>query len=395
LPQLRILIAHNRYQQKGGEDFVFENESKLLASKGHRIHLLQVDNDHIQGPLSQIQAAADCIYSVKSKRAMASAIAEFQPEIVHIHNLFPAMSTSVLQACSEAGVPYVRTVNNFRMICPKGILYRDGSVCEACVGKRFAWPGVAHACYRSSRAGTLVVALASLTDRRRVESGTAKQHYIVGLTEFGKNKLIEGHIPKAVYHVKPNFLFEDPGIGAGAGGYFAFVGRLVQEKGIETLLEAWRQECSGQRLKIAGTGPLSSACIEASAQNPNIEFLGQLARDQTTDLIQNACAMIFPSVWYEGFPMSIVESLASGTPVIASKIGSMAHTLIHGQTGLHFVPGDASSLSEQVLRFSADTELQSRLRIGAREDYELKYTAEINYSRLIEIYETVIASYPN
>jgi glycosyltransferase involved in cell wall biosynthesis len=392
---LRILIAHNRYQQQGGEDFVVENERKLLASKGHRIHLLQVDNDHIQGPLSQIQAAADCIYSVKSKRAMASAIADFQPEIVHIHNLFPTMSTSVLQACSEARVPYVRTINNFRMICPKGILYRDGAVCESCVGKRFGWPGVAHACYRSSRAGSLVVALASFTDRKRVESGSIMQHYIVGLTEFGKSKLIEGRIPKAVYHVKPNFLFEDPGVGTGDGGYFVFVGRLVPEKGIDTLLEAWRHSCSGQRLKIAGTGPLSSACIEASVENPNVEFMGQLARDQTKELIQHASAMIFPSVWYEGFPMSILESLASGTPVIASELGSMAHTLIHGRTGLHFIPGDASSLSEQVLSFSADQDLQSRLRIGAREDYELKYTADINYSRLIDIYEAVIASYPN
>lgn len=389
---MKILIAHNRYQQKGGEDFVVENESKLLASKGHEVSLLEVDNDHIRGPMSQLRASINCVYSGASKHQMSVALCSFKPDIVHFHNLFPTLSTSVIDACHEAKVPCVRTINNFRLICPKGILYRDGEVCEMCVGKTFAWPGVVHSCYRGSSVGTLVVAVTSFTDRRRVERSSLPQHYIVGLTEFGKEKLIEGRLPNAVYHVKPNFLFEDPGIGGGNGGYFVFVGRLVQEKGIEILLDAWKRYCPDLKLKIAGTGPLEHLCNEVASLNPNIEFLSHLPRSETQSLIKGAMAMVFPSVWYEGFPMSILEALAMGTPVIGSKIGSMAHTLIHGKTGLHFRPGDSASLSEQVRFVASHPQQQASMRIGARQDYETKYTADINYSILMDIYRQVIAS---
>jgi glycosyltransferase involved in cell wall biosynthesis len=389
---LKILIVHNRYQQHGGEDFVVENENQLLLSRGNDVRLMEVNNDHIHGLPAQISASVESIHSVKSKRAMAGAIADFCPDIVHVHNLFPTLSPSILEACTEAGVAMVRTIHNFRLICPSGVLFRDGKVCELCVGKSFAWPGVIHACYRGSNLGTLAVALSTLKDRGRMKKNRWPNHYI-GLTNFGVEKLIEGCLPNAVYHVKPNFLFQDPGVGGGDGGYFIFVARLVPEKGIETLLRAWEKDCAHLKLKVAGSGSLMELVAKASQKNPNIECLGHTSQADTEMLIKGALAMICPSEWYEGFPMSILQALAMGTPVVASKIGSMAQTIVHEQNGLHFTPGDAVSLSEQVLRIADHHDLARVLRVGARRDYELNYTAEINYRTLMGIYERVIASY--
>jgi glycosyltransferase involved in cell wall biosynthesis len=390
---LKILIVHNRYQQHGGEDFVVENESKLLRSKANEVRLVEVNNDHIHGLSAKISASMDSIHSAKSKGVMAELLNDFAPDIVHVHNLFPTLSPSILKACTEAGVPLVRTINNFRLVCPSGVLFRDGKICELCVGKHLAWPGVVHACYRQSHVGTLIVALSTLGDRRRMTRNRWANHYIVGLTDFGVQKLIQGGLPNAVYHVKPNFLFDDPGIGSGDGGYFIFVARLVPEKGVKTLLRAWKTRCSHLKLKIAGSGPLQDLVTEASRKNSNIEALGHTSQDETQALIKGATAMIFPSEWYEGFPMSILQSLAMGTPVIASNVGSMGHTILHEQTGLHFAAGDAFALSDQVLRLTGDPLLARRLRTGARKDYELKYTAETNYKSLMEIYQEVIASY--
>jgi glycosyltransferase involved in cell wall biosynthesis len=386
---LKILIAHNRYQQMGGEDFVVENESHLLADRGHEVRLFQAHNDHIQGTRARVAAAVDSVYSRSSKQRLLQTLGDFRPDIVHIHNLFPTLSSSILGACDETGTPFVRTLHNYRLVCPKGILYRDGHVCEDCLRKDFAWPGIQHACYRDSRPGTLAVALSTRRERHTLTASTAKRHLIV-LTEFADRKFAQASFPNVQTHIKPNFLSTDPGVGPGDGGYFLYLGRLVQEKGIEPLLEAWRGAPAHLRLKIAGTGPLESLCKGAADTDPRIEFLGHVPRAEVQALIHGASAMIFPSVWYEGFPMSVVESLAAGTPVIASKIGSMEDIILHGETGLHFEPGNAASLREQLNRFALDHNLQARMRLGARADFVAKYTAETNYVRLLEIYLEVI-----
>ena len=139
---MRILLAHNRYQQRGGEDTVAAAEAELLASHSHTVERLEVDNDHIQGAFAQIGAAAHSVYSLPGKARVKAAIARSRPDVVHVHNFFPTLSPSVFYACAEAGVPVVHTLHNFRIQCSGATLFRDGAVCEECVEKPAARPGL-------------------------------------------------------------------------------------------------------------------------------------------------------------------------------------------------------------------------------------------------------------
>jgi glycosyltransferase involved in cell wall biosynthesis len=386
---LRVIIVHNHYQQPGGEDVGVQDEYGVLASHGHQVRLLEANNDHIQSFLSRAQAAITTVYSPSSKRRMAAVISEFKPDLVHVHNFFPVFSPSIYFACNEAGVPVVQTLHNYRLICPSSILFRDGHVCEDCVSKPFAWPGVIHGCYRGSRAGTAAVAtMASVhrvfqTYERRVQT-------LVALTDFSRRKFIEGGLPAHNIVVKPPFVDVDFGIGAGKGRYILFVGRLSEEKGIVMLVEAWKSLGAQIPLRIAGGGPLEDYVRKQAAMIPGIEYMGFQSRRQINQLMQDAHALVFPSLWYEGVPRTILESFAAGTPVLASGMGNMENLVEHQRTGLHFEPGNVADLIAKVQwTFEHPREWES-MRQSARAEYEAKYTSERNYELLMGIYNAAL-----
>jgi glycosyltransferase involved in cell wall biosynthesis len=276
-------------------------------------------------------------------------------------------------------------------MCPGGILLRDGRPCEECVGKSFAVAGVQHGCYRGSKAGSLVVA--SMTGLHRAVGTYSKriQTYIA-LTEFGRQKFLQSGLPGERIVVKPNFVNPDPGAGSGDGGFALYVGRLSAEKGIHTLLDAWRADL-GVPLKIIGDGPLANDCAKAASGNANIELLGKKSKADVLDWMGKASFLVFPSIWYEGLPMVLLESLARGTPVVASNLGSMTELITHNETGLHFTPGDVDSLREQVKALVARPGTLSEMRKHARQEYHSKYSGAKNYDRLMAIYESAVASY--
>jgi glycosyltransferase involved in cell wall biosynthesis len=386
---LRVILVHNRYQQPGGEDIGVQDERGVLQSHGHEVRLLQTDNDHIHGLTAQAHTAVNTIYSPASRRRMALELSEFAPDLVHVHNFFPVFSPSVYYACHAAGVPVVQTLHNFRLLCPGTFFFRGGKVCEDCLGKSFAWSGVLHACYRGSRTGSAVVgAMGSL--HRWIGTFERRVRVVIALTEFSRQKFIQGGFSGRNIAVKPPFVDVDPGIGQGEGGYALFVGRLSEEKGIPTLLEAWRKLGKCIPLRIVGSGNLENRVREEAAVNPGIEYLGFQARPQINRLMQNAAALIFPSVWYEGVPRTILESFAAGTPVIASRIGAMESLIEHGRSGLHFNPGDVQDLIGQVewmLSHSPEWQVMRRL---ARAEYEAKYDADRNYLMLKAIYDRAL-----
>jgi glycosyltransferase involved in cell wall biosynthesis len=212
----------------------------------------------------------------------------------------------------------------------------------------------------------------------------------IALTEFARDKFIQGGFPAEKIFVKPNYLQTDPGTGEGKGNYALFVGRLTPEKGIGTLLEAWRQIGKWLPLQIAGDGPLSGEVEKASAEMEGVSWLKWLPRAEILQRMKDASLLILPSAWSEGFPMIIAEAFAVGLPVIASDLGSMASIVAHQRTGLHFQPGDANDLAAKV-RFSlANPALVTRMRANARREYESKYTAETNYQQLIAIYKHLL-----
>lgn len=388
---MRVLLLHNRYQIAGGEDVVVQTEKSLLEANGHCVALLETNNDDIVGPLEKAKAAANTIYSPSSKQWVRAKVASFLPDLVHVHNFFPLLSPSIYYACREAGVPVVQSLHNYRMLCPNSYFFREGKVCEDCLGKFFPWPGIVHSCYRGSKAGTAVVAT-MLSMHRAVQTWTGMVDVYIALTEFAQQKFLQGGLPAEKIVVKPNFVYPDPGQGNGQGGYALFVGRLSPEKGLETLLTAWEKIGGRMPLKIVGDGPLADRVAEATQRLMGVDWLGRQPKEQVLKLMKEAQVLIFPSIWYEGFPVVIAEAYAVGLPVIASDLGSTSSLIDRGRTGLHFRPGDPEDLASQVEWVLTHPAELAQMRREARAEFETKYTPQQNYQILMDIYERVLSN---
>jgi glycosyltransferase involved in cell wall biosynthesis len=383
---MKILLTHNRYQQPGGEDAVFEAEAALLERMGHEVIPFVEDNARLNG-MNPLKAARNAIWSREAQGRLRRLIRETRPEVAHFHNTFLMISPAAYYACKEEGVPIVQTLHNFRLLCTAATFFRDGRICEDCLGKAVTWPGVIHACWQGSRAGTAVVAT-MLTFHRFLKTWREKVDVYIALTEFARQKFVEGGLPAEKIVVKPNFVAPDPSMGSHDGGYALFVGRLSQEKGIMTLLRAW-QMLKDIPLKIVGDGPLRDKIQEFIKQEGliNVEFLGRKTRNEVFQLMQKAQVLVFPSECYEGFPMTVAEAFACGLPVIASRLGAIAEIVEDGRTGLLFRPGDPEDLAAKVeWAWTHPGELE-KMGQEARREYERKYTAERNYEMLREIYK--------
>ncbi len=386
---MRILQVHNTYQKAGGEDAVVANEGALLTGKGHEVRLWSVSNDEIVGAWAKLKTAWQTPYSHTARRRVAAAIADFAPDVVHVHNFFPLITPSVYDACRDAGVPVVQTLHNYRTICAGALLLRNGRPCEDCIGGS-PYQGALHGCYRGSRPGSLAVAR-MIARHRGQGTWRTKVDRFIALTEFAKAKFVEAGFPAEKIAVKPNFV-EDrgPQEAETERNGALFVGRLSPEKGIGTLLTAWRD--LDVQLRIAGDGPLLS--MAQGTASPNVVPLGKLPPEAVNQEMTRAAFLVMPSDWYEGFPVTLAEAFCRGLPVIASRLGAMAEIVEDGVIGLHFTPGDAQDLAAKV-RWAADhPEEMRRMGANARRAYEEKYTPEANLRQLMAIYEDVIRQSP-
>ncbi len=380
---------HNLYQQPGGEDQVFAAEGDLLEAYGHRVLRYTLHNDSING-MSRPALAKATIWNGKVYEELRALFRKERPGVAHFHNTFPLVSPAAYHAARAEGVPVVQTLHNYRLLCPNALFLREGRACEDCLGKTFPWPGVVHACYQGSALSSAGVA-AMLAFHRVLGTWKEAVDVYVALTEFARRKFVEGGLPAGKVVAKPNFTHPDPGIGDGRGDYVIFVGRLSREKGVDTLLAAWRMLGEKVPLKVVGDGPMAPEVEKAAGESGGtVEWLGRQPKARVLALMKDARALVFPSVWYEGFPMVIGEAYAVGLPVIASNLGSMSSLIRHRQTGLHFRPGDPKDLAAQVEQvFARPTEL-ARMRGEARAEFEAKYTAERNYRLLMDIYQKAV-----
>ncbi|MDR7405021.1 MAG: glycosyltransferase family 4 protein, partial [Armatimonadota bacterium] len=253
---------------------------------------------------------------------------------------------------------------------------------------RLPWRGVVRGCYRGSRAASGMVA-GAVTFHRVLGTWRLVDRFIT-LTEFMRQKFIRAGFPPAKLVVKPNFVYPDPGMGEGKGGYALFVGRLSPEKGLGTLLRAWERLGGKVPLKIVGDGPLAGDVRQAVEQVPGVEWLGRKAREEVYALMGDAAFLVFSSEWYEGFPLVVGEAFARGLPVVATALGSQGSIVHHGHTGLLFRPGDPEDLAAKVEWLLSHPKELTRMRREARAEYEVKYTAERNYQMLMEIYRQAI-----
>ncbi len=386
--RMRILTVHNKYKFRGGEDAVREDEERLLTEHGHEIENYFGDNQQVNAS-NLISTGIKAIWSSESYRGIRATLRRQNYDMVNCHNTFPLISPSVYYAAKAEKVAVVQTLHNYRLLCPNSYLFRNSAICENCVGKTFAYPGIVHSCYRDSRAGSTAVAVMLLV-HRLIKTYQEKIDVFVALTEFARQKYIEGGLPAEKIVVKPNFVYPDPQIGAGDGNYAIFVGRLSEEKGIATLLEAWETLGAYLPLKIVGDGPLRGKIEQAADTQPGVEYLGAKPSSEIYELIGRASAMIFPSEWYEGLPKVIIEAFAKGTPVISSDVGSMKSLVEHQRNGLHFAPKDVKDLRRQVEWLMENPAKRKQMRREARDEYEAKYTAETNYRMLMNIYRRAV-----
>jgi len=378
---MRVLIAHNAYQHRGGEDSVVEAEMVLLRQHGHAVEIYSRHNDDI-GALSISSLARRTFWSSRTVEDVSRLIQAFQPDVIHSHNTFPLISPSLYWAAERAGVPVVQTLHNFRLMCLNALFLREGRVCEDCMG-HLPWRGVARACYRGSRAASAVLA-GMLALQRELGTYRNKVARYIALNEFCRGKFIEGGLPAERVLVKPNFVdFAAPQPAPRAG--LLFVGRLSIEKGMATLAAAMALLPDAQ-LRVAGDGP-EAGLLDGMA---GVAKLGSLPGEAVRQEMSHAAVLVVPSIWYENFPRTLVEAFACGLPVIASRIGALAELVRDGETGLLFEPGNPRDLADKMAWALAHPELTAAMGRNARAQYETEFSAEVNYRRLMEIYQEAI-----
>jgi glycosyltransferase involved in cell wall biosynthesis len=389
---MKVLVIHNSYQQPGGEDVVFAQECQLLRRCGHQVVTYERTNRELErmSSFERLVAAKNMVSAKGSRQDIRDLLGAERPDVVHAHNTFMMVSPSVYEVCQEMHVPVVQTLHNFRLLCPAWSLFRDGHVCEECPTSGL-WRSVWHGCYHNSRATTAGVAL-MLQVHRLANTWNDSVDSYVALSEFARQKFIDGGLPPGKLQVKPNFVYPDPGERDCAGEYALYVGRLSPEKGVATLLAAWEMLATSIPLLIVGDGPLRTQLErECSEKNlPAVKFTGRLTGTETRDVIKRAAFLMVPSLWYECFPMTICEAFACGTPVLCSRLGGMQEIVTDNHTGMHFVPGDAVDLAEKVEWAWHNPARIAGMGKEARRDYESFYTAEHNYERLMQIYRETL-----
>ena len=382
---MRILLIHNYYQLTGGEGLVFKAEAALLKAGGHTVLEYTAHNIDLSN-MSSLAAATKMVWNREIYQDIHDLIAQNNIQIAHFHNTFPLISPAAYYAAKSAGAAVIQTLHNYRLLCPNALFFRDGKVCEDCLGKAIPWPGVVHQCYRDSLVSSSGVATMLMTHRTMKTWEKAVDTYIA-LTSFAKEKLVQGGLPADKIVIKPNFLNADPGYQPNPGQYALYVGRLSVEKGIDTLLSAWSELGTHLPLKIIGDGPLADDVIAAAQKNPNISWLGFRPMEEVYEHMKNALFLVFPSRWYEGLPRTIIESFAVGTPVVAADLGAMSSLIDANLSGWHFEAGNADRLIEVVNGLIANPELLAQIRSSTRKTFEDHYAATQNYKRIMAIYQ--------
>lgn len=385
---LKIVLIHNGYRNRGGEDTVVANEYALLKKMGHEVAIYQVESNSIKGVLGRLKVGVSLTYSKESKTALLAYLSESKPDVVHVHNWFPLLTPSIYDACRELNIPVVQTLHNFRITCANGLLLRDGKTCHACL-EGSPYLGVLHGCYQGSRLATAPVSR-MIAYHRSNNTWNSKVSRFITPSRFAKKMMIEAGLEEQRITVKPHFAL-DPGTPVERNltensCNALYVGRLSPEKGIETLLKAFSE--SKTILSVAGDGPMKEL-VQAST-SPSIRYVGALSRHEVSREMSRADFLIAPSECYETFGLVIVESFAHGLPVIASDNASFSELVEDKKNGMIFKSGDTQSLQAAVSELAHSKGLRQSLSTQARQSYLLGFTAEQNYRELIQIYESVL-----
>jgi glycosyltransferase involved in cell wall biosynthesis len=384
---MKILIVHNAYGKISGEEAAIDNLATMMAARGMVVQRFSRSSANIEETmLGKIPAFFSGIHNPFSRREFRRFLREFRPDIVHIHNLYPLISPSILPECTAQGIPVVMTVHNFRLACPNGLLLCNGELCHRCLGGREYWC-VLRNCENSIFKSTgYALRTASARILRRYYNHV--NHFIC-LNDFQRNLLIKEGLPAEKSSILPNPVLLSNMISRneGQGSYVAYVGRLSPEKDILTLIESARR-LGDLQFKFAGSYHRMPEVAQRKSEN--CEFMGHLDSANLDQFYRNARMVVFATRCYEGFPTVLLEAMSHGLPVVCSRIGGLPEIVEDGITGLLYEPGDANELADRIRTLWQNPDLCKKLGEGGRKKVQKDYAADRLLDRLMGIYEKVI-----
>ncbi|KAA3656186.1 MAG: glycosyltransferase family 1 protein [Chloroflexi bacterium] len=401
-------MCNTFYYLKGGSERCFLDLSALLVANGHEVIPFCMDNErnfdspyadyfvsYIDFP-SQLNGRAGLkgklrvgervIYSREARRNIEKLIADTQPDIAHIHGIAHEISPSILPAIKKAGIPIVQTLHDFKLLCPNTNFLSQEHVCEQCKGHRY-YNVVKNRCKRGSLSASILAGVEMYTHKisQIYERNT---DVFIAPSKFLQRKVKEFGIKNEVINI-PNFInpnsftpcFEPE-------NYFFFFGRLTKIKGVTTLLEAMRQ-IKTSHLYVAGSGELHDPLLAYANEHTikNITFLGFQTTEKLIPRIQKAAFSIISSECYENYPMSVLESLACGTPVIGASIGGIPELVKDGETGLLFEAGNADDLAQKIQYLLDNRQLAIEMGRNGRKLVEANNNPETHYQATMDIYQ--------
>lgn len=391
--EIRVLQVQNQHAPGwGGEETVVALEKRMLRDRGHVVEDFQVSNARLKNahPFWQILAAPSFLWSRRSYAMLRRRIAEFEPDVVHVHNTFPELSPSVFWAARRAGVPVVQTLHNFRHVCANALLLRDSVRCEECVG-RAGCSALRHRCYADSLSRTAVVVATSVL-HRSIGTYSRDVDAFITLNDFNREIFRRGGLPDSKLFVKPNFVPASQLGNCPRKRQAVFVGAMMPSKGVHLLLKAWSiAALVGFELRLIGDGPERKPLEREFAHLGNIAWCGRLERSLILERMAESRVLVFPSLAYENCPMVVLEALSVATPVVGANHSSLAAIVQHQREGLLFQAGDAQALASALREaLHADDHTWSRWSSTARQTHAERYSDAVNYQQLIAIYRNVM-----
>lgn len=392
---MHILVVHNRYgsAQPSGENKVVDQEVDLLREAGHRVEMCERRSDDIgaMSLLAKVAVPLRVPWNPAVRTELTARLRTERPDIVHIHNVFPLLSPSVLAACADAGVPAVATLHNYTQVCPPGTLQRDGRPCTDCVGST-PLPAVRHGCYRGSRLATVPLAVSLSANRRRWWSGV-ERFFCISAAQ--RDVLVHAGMPAERLSVKHNFVPDPDARRTDAGEHLLYLGRLAEAKGVRLLMAAWDEVAAsggvGVPLVIAGTGPLEAEVTAWAAGRDDVRYVGLYDTADCQKAIARSVAVVAPSTWLEAFGLVVVEAMAAGVPVVAAGHGAFVELVEEGVTGLLHEPGESASLASCIRRLAGEPTGNREMGEAARRRYEQGFSPTVGLDRLVGEYRSVIA----
>lgn len=392
---MKVLIAHSRYRTSApsGENLVVDQEAAALIDAGHGVGLFERHSDEI-GSWSLVDRVAIPLRISRSRpvrRELTDVLRRERPDVLHVHNTFPLLSPSVLLAARDAQVPVVATIHNYKLLCASGDFFRQGEVCHSCADGRL-FPGIAHGCYRDSRAATVPVA-AGLAANRQLWRSLVSAYIFISAAQRDLMQALA--LPPERVFVKHNFVDEpadspSPRRRHGA----AYVGRLDEAKGTPLLMAAWdlfrkRNPESRLTLTVAGRGPLEDDVAAWAGRDVRVDYRGLVSRDEARDLVAGGLAALVPSAWEETFGLVAVEAMAAGVAPVAPATGSFSELVEDGVDGRLF-RGGADGLARVLEHMDRAPSHFVDLGLRAEQSYRAKYHPKDNLDRLLDVYEYAV-----